>query len=231
MKTYDWTVVGAGITGAALSYELAKKGFSVLLLEQHPAMQNATRLSYAGVAYWAGTTELTRQLSAEGIALLRTLSEELDANILFRELDLLLTVTAGENPEQIAAGASQFAIPPRLISVSEACALEPLLNPESIAGALTVRHGHVQPESLVRAYCQAFIRAGGAMQIAPVSGLLRDGNCITGVTTPTCTIHAANVAICAGGITSQSIILRFCRMSASPAAPTLKKSNQLGFSL
>lgn len=205
MKTYDWTVVGAGITGAAISYELAKKGFSVLLLEQQPTLQNATRLSYGGIAYWVGTTQLTRQLCAEGIELLRTLSEELDANILLRELDLLLTIAPGENPEQIAATYANCAIPPRLLSVSEACDLEPLLNPESIGGALTVRHGHIQPEALVRAYCQAFIRAGGSMQIAPVSGLLREGNCITGVTTPTGTIRAANVAICTGGITRSTL--------------------------
>ena len=31
MKIYDWIVVGGGITGAAVSYELAKKGFAVLL--------------------------------------------------------------------------------------------------------------------------------------------------------------------------------------------------------
>ncbi len=29
MKTYDWIVVGGGITGAALSYELVNKGFSL----------------------------------------------------------------------------------------------------------------------------------------------------------------------------------------------------------
>jgi glycine/D-amino acid oxidase-like deaminating enzyme len=34
MKTYDWIVVGAGITGAALAYELAKQGLQVLLLEK-----------------------------------------------------------------------------------------------------------------------------------------------------------------------------------------------------
>lgn len=51
MKTYDWIVVGAGITGAALSYELAKKGFSVLLLEQNKAIANATRFSYGGIFY------------------------------------------------------------------------------------------------------------------------------------------------------------------------------------
>jgi glycine/D-amino acid oxidase-like deaminating enzyme len=34
MKTYDWVVVGAGITGAAVSYELVQQGFNVLLLEK-----------------------------------------------------------------------------------------------------------------------------------------------------------------------------------------------------
>jgi Choline dehydrogenase and related flavoproteins len=34
MKSYDWIVVGGGITGASLGYELAKKGFAVLLLER-----------------------------------------------------------------------------------------------------------------------------------------------------------------------------------------------------
>jgi glycine/D-amino acid oxidase-like deaminating enzyme len=68
MKTYDWTVVGGGITGAALAYELVKTGFSVLLLEKDPVAQNATRYSYGGLAYWSGSTELTRQLCQEAIA-------------------------------------------------------------------------------------------------------------------------------------------------------------------
>ncbi len=61
LKTYDWIVVGGGITGAALSYELAKKSFCVVLLEQHSTLQGATRYSYGGLAYWSGTTALTRQ--------------------------------------------------------------------------------------------------------------------------------------------------------------------------
>ena len=62
MQTYDWIVIGGGITGAALSYELAKQKFSVLLLEQHPSLQGATRFGYGGIAFWSGTTALTRRL-------------------------------------------------------------------------------------------------------------------------------------------------------------------------
>ncbi len=201
MKTYDWIVVGAGIAGAALGYELAKKGFSVLLLEQSKAIENATRFSYGGIFYWSGTTELSRQLNAEGIDLHRTLSNELEFNTQFRELDLLLTISPGDNPEELAAAYANCAIPPRLIGVSEACDLEPLLNPLSIAGALVARQALINPEATLIAYCQAFIRAGGTLQIDRVLEFLKDNNTITGVKAASATYQAANVAVCAGGLT------------------------------
>ncbi|PSB40542.1 FAD-dependent oxidoreductase, partial [filamentous cyanobacterium Phorm 6] len=113
MKSYDWIVVGGGITGAAVSYELAKKGFSVLLLERDAIMQNGTRFSYGGLAYWSGTTDLTRQLCAEGIERHRNLSAELDADTEFRELDLLLTIDRGDDPEKAAANYAHFGTPPQ----------------------------------------------------------------------------------------------------------------------
>jgi len=199
MKIYDWIVVGGGITGAALSYELAKTGFSVLLLEQHAIPQNATRYSYGGLAYWSGTTDLTRQLAAEGISRHRILSEELDTDTQFRELDLLLTVSADSDPEAVAASYAHFAIPPRLLSVAEACTLEPLLNQEAIAGALTVKHGHIHPEITTQGYTQAFLRHGGVVQIAQVLELLQAGDTVKGVKTTTKTFHSVNTVICAGG--------------------------------
>lgn len=146
MKTYDWTVVGGGITGAALAYELVKTGLSVVLIEKDAVAQNATRYSYGGLAYWSGSTELTRQLCQEAIARYNILSQELDADIELRELDLLLTIPAEANPEATAALYAQCAVPPRSLSVAEACELEPLLNGGAIAGALTVKHGHINPQ-------------------------------------------------------------------------------------
>ncbi|MHC0061757.1 NAD(P)/FAD-dependent oxidoreductase [Nostoc sp. UIC 10890] len=198
MKTYDWIVVGGGITGAALAYELVKTGFAVLLLEQYSTPQNATRYSYGGLAYWSGNTPLTRLLCEEAIARYHILSQELDADIQFRELDLLLTISAANDPDATAASYNHFAIPPRLLSVQEACELEPQLNREAISGALTVKHGHIHPEKTSLAYIQAFERAGGEMQITQVLQVLQDG-----VKTSTATFHSANVVICAGGISRQ----------------------------
>ncbi|RUR77454.1 NAD(P)/FAD-dependent oxidoreductase [Chlorogloeopsis fritschii PCC 9212] len=193
MKTYDWIVVGAGFTGAALAYELVKKGFSVLLLEQDTNFHNATHYSYGGLAFWSGTTPVTRQLCDEGIARYQILSQELNANIELRELDLLLTIPTDTDPKIAAASYAHFATPPKLLSVDEACEMEPLLNREAIAGALTVKHGHINPQKTVQAYIQAFLRAGGEMEFTQVQNLL------TGVQTTTTTYHSANVVVCAGG--------------------------------
>ena len=199
MKTFDWIAIGGGITGAALSYELAKKGFSVLLLEQNTVLQNATRFSYGGLAFWSGTTNLTLQLCRESREIHRHLSEELDTDTQFRELDLLLTIPAGDNPEKVAASYAHFAIAPRLLSVEAACELEPLLNPNAIAGALTVGNGHISPQAITQGYSDRFVRLGGSIEFAQVTGFVQQGDRILGVKTATETYLAKNVAVCAGG--------------------------------
>lgn len=205
MKTYDWIVIGGGITGAALGYELAKIGFSVLLLEKDVKPQNATHYSYGGLAYWSGTTELTRQLCTEGISRHRLLSEELETDTEFRELDLILTIDTSEDPEKIASAYSQFDLTPKLLNSKEAWEVEPLLNPDSISGALTVKHGHINPELTTQGYIQAMIRLGGEIHIAEVFGFLQEKQQILGVKTANETYQSANVVVCAGGV-SRSLL-------------------------
>ena len=205
MTTYDWIVVGNGLAGAALSYELVRQGFSVLLLEQHQKPSSATRYSYGGVPYWSGTTAITRQLCQEGIERHRILSSELDSDTQFREVDLLLTIAKDENADVIATQYAKFAIPPQLVSATTACELEPQLNPDAITAALTVRHGHVHPSAMVTAYNQAFRRLGGEIQIAAVTELVRVGDRITGAITPMQTYGADNIAI-ATGADSRSLL-------------------------
>ena len=196
MKTYDWIIIGGGITGAALAYELTKIGFSVLLLEQYEISQNATRYSYGGISFWSGKTPITQQLSTEGITRHRILSQELNADTQFRELDLLMTIPVDINPETMAKFYQDVVIPPRLISIQEACELEPLLNPQVISGALTVKHGHIHPEKTTQAYIQA-----GEIQFGEFIELITTPTkkC-TGVKTKTTTFNSDNVVICAGGI-------------------------------
>ncbi|MEO1428938.1 MAG: FAD-binding oxidoreductase [Cyanobacteria bacterium J06633_8] len=196
MKTYDIIIIGAGITGAALSYELVTKGFTVLLLEQDTTPQNATRYSYGGLAFWNTTTSFTSQLCKESKQLYQKLSQELNSDIQFRELDLLLTIPENNNPEEIAASYQGFATPPQLLNRNQACELEPLLNKEAISGALTVKHGHIHPEKTTQAYIKAFLLAGGKMQISKVLEINSEDLLVK---TNTDTFSCKNLVVCAGG--------------------------------
>lgn len=201
MTTYDWIVVGNGIAGAALSYELQKVGLSVLLLEQSVSPQNATRYSYGGIAYWSGTTDLMRQLCREGIEIQRQLSTELESDTHFQERDLLLTVAVDRDPVRAAAAYQQVETPPTILDAATACEVEPLLNRSVISGALRLPHGQVSSEAAKAAYNQAFLRLGGKIHIASVTAWLQQDQQIQGVITPEATYLAENIAVCAGAMT------------------------------
>ncbi|NJM46791.1 MAG: FAD-binding oxidoreductase [Alkalinema sp. RU_4_3] len=143
MENFDWIVVGAGIAGSALGYELVRVGFRVLLLDRATAPNNATRQSYGGIAYWAGTNDLTRSLCAEGINIHRQLSDELEADTEFREIDLLLTIGPDDDLNTIINNHQIFTQKPELLSPEAACALEPQLNSAGFQAALRFNHGHV----------------------------------------------------------------------------------------
>jgi glycine/D-amino acid oxidase-like deaminating enzyme len=200
-QVYDWIVVGNGFAGAALSYELARLGGSVLVIEQEEMAQNATRYSYGGISYWSAKTPLMQQVFLEGWERHHQLSEELGQDTEFRERDLLLLVSPEEDIGAIAQTYEGMLQPPTWIDAATAQQMEPLLEGGAIAGAFTVRHGQVNPLAMVRAYNQAFLRLGGTLIHAQVTGFCQTGDRITGVQTPTQRYGAQRVVVCAGGLT------------------------------
>jgi glycine/D-amino acid oxidase-like deaminating enzyme len=200
MNTFDWIIVGGGITGSALAYELAAQGLRVLMLERHAELQGGTRFGYGGIAYWAATCDITRTLCAEGIALHRILSQRLEGETQFRELDLVMPIFPHEDAIAIAQFHKTFAIVPQLLSVEQACDIEPLLNPAAIRAALTVKHGHVSVIATCHAYTQAFLRLGGVKHIADVTALHWENERVAGVMCGQQIYLADRVAIAAGGL-------------------------------
>ena len=200
MKNADFLVIGGGITGAAIAYELQKQGHQVLLLEQAPQPRNATYYSYGGVPYWAGQQPWQKQLCQEGRDLCNQLATELEGVTEYRELDLLLTLSPQDEPEPLAQNFQSCWIPPDYLTVDEAVAVEPLLNPEAITGAFRVSHGHLHAEKTVHSYLQAFLRLGGKIVLEKVTNLLVAGETIQGVRTTHQDYFASQVILCAGGL-------------------------------
>jgi glycine/D-amino acid oxidase-like deaminating enzyme len=198
METFDWIVIGAGITGAALGYELAQQGCSVLLVERHEHLRGATRYSYGGIAYWAGNTDLTRQICAESLAIHANLSAELEADTQFRRMNLLLTIAPDQDIDAIVATFNQFTHQPQRLTPKSAQHIEPLLNPEAIAAALLMPHAQIEPQRTAQAYRAAMERLGGKTLIAEVINV-QPGK----ITTTEGDFSPSQIAICAGALTRQ----------------------------
>ena len=205
MKTYDWIVIGGGLTGSALAYELAKIGLKVAILEKDSIPNSSTYYSYGGIAYWSGTVPLTRQLAEEGIEIQRQLSTELGEETEFQEIDLFLTINAYEDPQTILANYDQFSITPTLLNVSEACKIEPLLNPDAISGVVRFPHARVHPQKTTLAYQAAFCRLDGEIIYDRVVEFLHDDLIIKGVKTTKSNYYSDNTVVCAGGL-SRSLL-------------------------
>jgi len=198
MDQYRLIVVGGGLCGAAVAYELAKNGASVLLVDESSDIGGATRYSYGGIAYWAGTTPLTSELCAAARSRHPQLSEELGYDTQFRAMELLLTIEADRNPVEVARNYVCFADKPQLLTVAEAVEREPLLDAENISGAFSVEHGHVDPVAMTQAYRQAFEKLGGTIRVGRVEKLLREGNAIQGIELDGEAISSKHVVISAG---------------------------------
>ncbi len=197
---HDWIVIGGGITGISLSYELQKAGFSVLLIEQHQQLQGGSSLGYGGISYWASTTSLTQQLCQEGITRQRELSQELGMDTEFREIDLLLTLEPDADSEAILAQYANCMISPTLLNAQEACDREPQLNVNGIGGALLLPHAHINLNCFVKAHQQAIQKLGGEIIYTKVNQILIEGDRVVGVTTEQGEFRSDRVVVCAGGL-------------------------------
>lgn len=203
MNNYDVIVIGGGLTGSVLSYELAKKKLQVLLLDKDAFLNNATTFSYGGISYWCGTDDLTNQLCEESINIYRNLDEELAKEIEFRELDLLFTIDPSQDIEQLLIDYNKFHIKPEFLNIDESIKLEPLLNPDAIAGCLKFPHGHVHPQKMILAYQKQFIKLGGKIEKELVISVETKNNKIEGVKTKNNTYSSEQVVICAGAFSRQ----------------------------
>ncbi len=197
-------IIGAGVMGSSVAYHLARQGREVLVLEQ-------SQVAVSPAASWASAGGVRRQgrhsaealLAIEAIERWRTLEQELDADLEYRQGgNLLLAETETEATylttfvqDQQALGFTDV----RLIDRREAHTLVPGISPQVIAGSYSPADGQADPARTTRAFASAAQRYGAAYKTGErVVALLRNGEQITGARTAQEELQAEQVVLAAG---------------------------------
>lgn len=201
MTKPDWIVVGGGLSGGAIAYELSRRGAQVLVIERQGVIEGPSCYSYGGIAWWSGITPLQRQLLKAGLERQRHLPEELAAATGFRNCDLLLPIPWGESVEACLPAYQGFELQPTVLSPREAQDREPALSPTALEAVLHLPHARVTPSALVAGYRQASQRLGATWISAEMVNLICQEHQISGVETSQGAHDGGGVILATGAAT------------------------------
>jgi sarcosine oxidase subunit beta len=193
VETRDVVVIGGGAMGASVAYHLRELGVEdVVLLERESLASGSTSRSAGGIR-----TQFSDELNVR-IAL-RSL-EEFDRmdGIDFRQHGYLFLLDREEDValfQGALAVQHRLGVPSRELSVAEALAIVPQLDPEGLLAATYCElDGYASPESVVQWYARGLdVRQGWEVTAIDV-----EGGRVTGVQTSKGRIAAGTVVCCAG---------------------------------
>ncbi len=214
-KSAEIVIIGGGIIGTAIAYNLAKKGMKdIVLLEKGFLASGSTGRCGAGVRSQWGT-RMNCLLAKESIRFFENINEELDydGDCEFKQGGYLLLASTEREVNQFRKNIelqNSLGIPSKLITREEAKEIVPFINTEGIeACAFCAMDGHANPFHVVQAYADAARRLGVEINtFTEVTGIRAYNGKIQAVETTRGDISTSRVVNAAGGYAQ--IIAKMC---------------------
>ena len=205
-KHAEVVIIGGGVNGVAIAYELAKRGCTdVVVLEKEYLASGATGRCGAGVRQQWGT-EMNLRMSIESVKMFETMNKDLDydGDIEFKQGGYLLVAYTEEGWEQFKKNVAlqrQYGLDVKLCTPEEAKEIVPHLNTEGLLGAtFNQTDGHCNPFLVTDAYAKAARRLGVEINTyTEVTGIRVEDGKIVGVETDKGYISCSKVVNAAGG--------------------------------
>jgi glycine/D-amino acid oxidase-like deaminating enzyme len=199
----DVLIVGAGVVGAALAYEIARRGRRVLVLDRADgAALGATRWSMGGTHWLAAAPDPhLRGICREGLARHLVMSEELGADSGFRARPILVlapdeAALAGLVP--LVENGRAHGFEGRIVDRAELARLEPTLAPGVAVGAAFCDLGWVDTQVATRAWLQGAAMHGAMFRSGVEVRAIRTAGPTPLVETAAGPISAGQVILTAG---------------------------------
>jgi sarcosine oxidase subunit beta len=200
-NTADVIIIGGGIHGVSLAFQLAKRGLQPLVLERHFVAAEATGYS-SGLVRMHYDLELESRLAWESFQIFQNWADEVGGDCGFTSTGFIKIVPP-EYSKQLRANVAmqqKIGIPTEALTAAEVKALAPYLVTDDFAVAAYEPHsGYADPSATAMAFMQAARQKGARLvQDCLVTGILLEGGRVTGVQTTQGDFYAPVVVNAAG---------------------------------
>jgi len=205
-RTADVVVVGAGIVGCSVAYELARAGAKCLLLDRQDVGQEASWAS-AGVITHPGPgkspyAKLRRAGHGHFVQFAEELQSQSSIDFEYLKTGTIEPIFTEEEDEEAKGWEKEFhksGLPMQRMTPAEAIDAEPHIAQDLLAAYFHENDHQIRNPRFMRALAEAATRHGTELLLhQPVRKLLLDGSKVVGVQTEPETIHAGKTIIAAG---------------------------------
>ena len=165
-------IVGAGVVGCAIAYEMAARGARVRVVDDRGIGRGATQASAGMLApYTEGHIDALRRLGVRSLGLYDEFVDRVAADAgcpIEYDRSGSLQVAAGEAEQEVlqetAAALAAEGVAHTRLDAAGTRALEPNVAPDVTAGLYIEAHGYVAPTPLTRALAAAARRRGATFE-------------------------------------------------------------------
>jgi sarcosine oxidase subunit beta len=206
----DVVIIGGGINGCSLAYNLAKKKVDVVVVEKNYLSSGATGACGAGIRQQWSTKE-NAKLAIDSVKIFEKLSKELGQDIELRQGGYLIAVHDEKElaqAEKNVAMQRSLGLKVDILDAGEINSIVPILNVKgmkAIGATFCPTDGHANPFKTTFAYADAARNIGAQIYThTKVVGIKTDKNKIKAVETDKGLINA-DFVVNAAGIDSKDI--------------------------
>jgi FAD-dependent oxidoreductase domain-containing protein 1 len=206
---YDVLIIGGGIMGSSIAYNLMKDEFggTVAVFERDPTYEfSSTSLSVGGIRRQF-STEVNIRISQYGIRFYETFDEAMvvdgeKAHAEFKQHGYLFLANEKNWPiiKQHHEFQTSLGVDVELLSPEETLKIVPHLNTGDLAGAsYSPRDGYLDPHGTLQGFARKAKSLGVAYINEEVTRILKEGNRITGVMTAKGDTYAGSIIVNTAG--------------------------------
>ena len=202
-RTADAVIIGGGVVGCSIAYQLAKRGVKDVLVLERDAVGAGTTSKAAGGIRAQFATETEIRFSLESIRVFERFEEEFGVDPGYRKIGYLFLVSDAEDLrgfEQRVALQRRLGADVRIVSPADAQALVPALRVDDLIAAVWgPEDGMAGPAEVTGGYARRARELGARIvEGVEVREITRDGARVSGVATSAGTVESRVVVNAAG---------------------------------